>query len=161
VINGVLLEIHDWYRANVPPDLLHQVACSGRYQPPGCGQVCGCSTQLISGDQYKQFAAGLDDAILSRYPHGGMIHLCGSHTQHIGTWREMRSLRAVQLNDRAAEDLEVYLREMPEKVYYVNPCQGMPVDRVEQLAKAHKIVICAEPELRSGRAGGGKRRNRR
>ena len=145
VINNVLLDIHDWYRANVPLDLLHQVACGGRYQPPGSGQICGCSTQLISGDQYKQFAADLDDAILSRYPNGGMIHLCGSHTQHIGAWREMRSLTTLQLNDRAAEDLEIYLREMPEKIYYVNPCEGMPVDRVEQLAKTCKIVICAEP----------------
>jgi hypothetical protein len=73
-----------------------------------------------------------------------MIHLCGSHTQHIGAWREMRSLTTLQLNDRAAEDLEIYLREMPEKIYYVNPCEGMPVDRVEQLAKTCKIVICAE-----------------
>lgn len=70
LINGVLLDIHDWYRANVPPDLLHQVACSGRYQPPGSGQICGCSTQLISGDQYRRFVADLDDAVLSRYPNG-------------------------------------------------------------------------------------------
>jgi len=145
VINSVLLEIHDWYRANVPVDLLHQVACGARYQPPGSGQICGCSTQLISGEQYKQFVAGLDDAILSRYPNGGMIHLCGAHTQHIGTWREMQSLTTIQLNDRAAEDLEIYLREMPEKIYYVNPCEGMLLEKVEDLAKTHKIVICAEP----------------
>lgn len=145
VINGVLLDIHDWYRANVPPDLLHQVACGGRYQVPGCGQICGCSTQLISADLYREFIADRDDAILSRYPNGGMIHLCGTHTQHIGTWREMQSLTAVQLNDGAAEDLETYLREMPEKVYYVNPCEGMPLETVEELAKTFKIVICAEP----------------
>ena len=57
----------------------------------------------------------------------------------------MQSLTAIQLNDRAAEDLEIYLREMPEKVYYVNPCNGMPLERVEDLAKTYRIVICDEP----------------
>jgi len=145
IINGVLLDIHDWYRANVPFDALHQVCCGGRYQVPGSGQICGCSTQLVSAGQYTEFIAEHDDAILSRYPNGGMIHLCGRHTQHIGTWREMQSLTAIQLNDRAAEDLEIYLREIPEKVYYVNPCEGMPPARVEELAKTHKVVVVAEP----------------
>ncbi len=145
VINDVLLDIHDWYRANVPFDSLHQVAGVGRYQPPGAGQICGCSTQLISSDQYRQFVAHHDDAILTRYPNGGMIHLCGSHTQHIDTWREMKSLTSMQLNDRASEDLEIYLNELPEKVYYVLPCEGMPLARIEELAKQHRIVICSEP----------------
>jgi hypothetical protein len=148
VINSVLLEIHDWYRATVPSDILQQVACSGRWQPPGCGQICGCSTQLVSTDHYAEFIAPHDDAILSRYPHSGMIHLCGGHTQHIPLWKKMKSLRAIQVNDRAAEDLEIYLREMPEKIYYVHTCEGMPVERVEKLAKMHKIVICAEPPQR-------------
>jgi hypothetical protein len=145
VINAVLLYMHDWYRANIPTDLLQHVASTGRHQPPGHGQICGCSTHLLSGDQYREFIAAHDDAILSRYPKGGMIHLCGCHTQHIGAWREMRSLKAIQLNDRAAEDLEIYLQEIPEKVYYVNPCEGMPLERVERLARTHKIVVVAEP----------------
>ncbi len=145
VINGVLLDIHDWYRSNVPLDALHQVSSTLRYQPPGSGQICGCSTQLISADRYREFIADHDDAILSRYPNGGMIHLCGSHAQHIGAWRQMQSLTAIQLNDRAAEDLETYLREMPEKVYYVNPCNRMPLEKVKEHAKTYKIVICDEP----------------
>ena len=146
IINGVLLDIHDWYRANVPFDSLHQVASPGRYQPPGGGQICGCSTQLISAGQYREFVADHDDAILSRYPKGGMIHLCGSHTQHIETWREMQFLTSIQLNDRASEDLEIYLKELPEKVYYVLPCEGMPLARIEELARDHRIVICGETE---------------
>lgn len=145
VINGILLDIHDWYRANVPFDSLHQVASVGRYQPPGGGQLCGCSTQLISAGQYREFVADHDDAILTSYPNGGMIHLCGGHTQHIDTWRGMESLTSIQLNDRASEDLEIYLNELPEKVYYVLPCEGMPLARIDELAKHHKIVICSEP----------------
>ena len=70
-----------------------------------------------------------------------MIHLCGKHTQHIPTWKRMTSLTAVQVNDRAAEDLEIFLRYMPEKTYYVNPCAGMPTERIKQLARDHKIII--------------------
>ena len=44
----------------------------------------------------------LDDALLGDYPDSGMIHLCGSHGQHIQSFRDMRHLHAVQLNDRAA-----------------------------------------------------------
>jgi len=145
IINGVLLEIHDWYRANIPFDSLHQVASPGRYQPPGAGQICGCSNQLISKSQYDAFIADHDDAILSRYPNGGMIHLCGSHTQHIDTWREMASMTSIQVNDRASEDLEIYLDKLPEKAYYVLPCEGMPLARIEELAMNHRIVICGEP----------------
>lgn len=145
VINSVLLDIHDWYRANVPFDALHQVASTGRYQPPGGGQICGCSTQLISADQYREFVADHDDAILSRYPRGGMIHLCGSHTQHSDTWRQMASLTSIQVNDAASEDLEIYLERLPEKVYYVLPCEGMPLSRITKLARHHKIVICSKP----------------
>jgi len=79
-----------------------------------------------------------------------MIHLCGTHTQHIPL-KKMPSLRAVQVNDRAAQDLEIYLREMPEKIYYVNPCEGMPIERIEELAKTRKVVICAEPVQRIGK----------
>jgi hypothetical protein len=143
-INDVLIEVHDWYRANIPFDQLHQVACGGRYQPPGCGQVCGCSTQLLSPEQYAGHIAELDDAVLARYPNGGMIHLCGTHTQHIPVWRDMTSLTAVQLNDRAAEDLETYLRDMPDKVYYVHPCPGMPQEHIASLAPDHKVVIVSE-----------------
>ena len=44
--------------------------------------------------------------------HGGMMHLCGRHTQHIPAWNAMESLRCVQLNDAAAEELEVYWKNM-------------------------------------------------
>ena len=30
--------------------------------------------------------------MLSLYPHGGLLHLCGAHTQHIPVWREMAAL---------------------------------------------------------------------
>jgi hypothetical protein len=74
-----------------------------------------------------------------------------------GTPRRVRggqvtpSPTAVQVNDRAAADLEIYLRQMPQKVYYVNPCEAMPLERLEELAKMHRIVIVSEPSAGNGR----------
>ena len=74
-----------------------------------------------------------------------MIHLCGAHTQHIPAWNEMRSLRALQLNDRAAEDLAVYFHEMRQDVvFYVNPCEGMPVERIVEITEGQRTVVVAD-----------------
>ena len=76
-----------------------------------------------------------------------MIHLCGTHTQHIPAWNERTSLRALQLNDRAAEDLEIYYRELRDDVvFYVNPCEGMPVERIVEITGAQRVVIVADLE---------------
>ena len=130
VINRLLCDLHQWYRAHLPVAQLQAVVAAGRCQPPGHGQLCGCTTHLLSAEVYREFIAPLDDALLSVYPHGGMIHLCGVHTQHLPVWREMASLRAVQLNDRAAEDLEAYFRGLREdQVIYLNPTPTMTVAR--------------------------------
>jgi hypothetical protein len=145
VINSLLCDLHRWYLANIPMDQLQCIVPDGRCQPPGYGQVCGCSTQLLSPRQYRDFIAPLDEALLSVYPHGGMIHLCGGHTQHIPAWREMKALRAVQVNDRAAEDLPRYFSELRvDQVLYVNPCEGMPVARIMQITSGRRLVQAAD-----------------
>ena len=102
---------------------------------------------MISGATYRAFAAPLDDEMLSLYPGSGMIHLCGTHTQHIPTWNEMRSLRALQRNDRAAEDLAVYFEEVREDVvFYANPCEGMPVERIVEFTGGQRVVVVADME---------------
>ena len=144
VINDLLCAIHRWYRQAVPPEQLQCVVPTGRCQPPEFGQLCGCTTQLLSEEQYAEFIAPLDDALLSVYPSGGMIHLCGGHTQHIPIWREMKALRAVQMNDQAAEELEAYfcgLRE--DQILYVNPCEGMSVERIVEITDGQRLVLPA------------------
>lgn len=127
VINDVLCTLHRWYLEHIPLAKVQPVVADQRTQPPGFGQLCGCTTQLISGATYRDVVAPLDEALLSVYPHGGMIHLCGSHAQHNPVWREMEALRAVQVNDRAVEDLGRYFRELrPDQILYVNPCEGNP-----------------------------------
>jgi len=152
VIGDVQAGMHRWFRANVPADQLQPVVAASRTQPPGFGQLCGCTTQLVSPALYREFIAPLDQALLSVYPHGGMIHLCGTHVHHTPAWRDMSPLRAVQVNDRAAEDVETYFAELRAgQVLYVNPCEGMPLDRIMAITGGKRVVIVVSktpPQLR-------------
>ena len=143
-INRTLIRIHRAFGEILPPSQLQPVISWGRTQPPGYGQVCGCSTQLLSGALYRDMVADLDEDVLNVYPHGGMIHLCGSHTQHIETFRSMKSLRAVQVNDRAAEDLQLYFDGLREdQILYLSPCAGMSIERAMEITGGRRLVIHA------------------
>lgn len=152
VINDLIRALHRWYLKTVPMRQLQPVISWERTQPPGYGQLCGCTTQLVSGSLYEEIIAPLDDALLAEYPHGGMIHLCGSHAQHIPVFREMKHLRALQLNDRAAHDLKLYLDGLREdQIIYLNPCEGMPIEKVLEISGGKRIILCKAtdaPELK-------------
>ncbi len=142
VMNDVICELHRWYLDALPPAQLQCIVPAHRCQPPGFGQLCGCSTQLLSPGLYRDFIAPLDDELLSLYPGGGMIHLCGAHAHHIPTWREMKSLRAVQTNDRASEDVEQYFEELREdQILYVSAFEGVPIDRIMRATSGRRLVL--------------------
>ncbi len=145
VISDLLCTIHNWYLQHIPLAQLQCILPHERCQPPGYGQLCGCTTQLVSARQYASFIAPHDDRLLSVYPNGGMIHLCGGHTQHISVWREMKSLRAIQVNDRAARDMESYFQGLSkDQVLYVMPCEGMSVERILEITQGERLVIQAD-----------------
>ena len=76
-----------------------------------------------------------------------MIHLCGSHAQHIENFRNMKSLRAVQVNDRAAEDLELYFKGLrDDQILYLCPCPGMTIERAMEITGGRRLVINARVE---------------
>ncbi|MBI2940172.1 MAG: hypothetical protein HYY04_06995 [Chloroflexi bacterium] len=144
VIHELLCELHRWYQAHISPEQLQPVVAAGRCQPRGYGQLCGCSTHLLSAAMYRAFIAPFDDELLSVYEHGGMIHLCGVHTQHIPVWREMRSLRSIQLNDRAAEDLDIYFHELrDDQIIYLNPTSTMTIERALEITGGCRLVLVA------------------
>lgn len=159
IINEVLMEIHQWYLEHIPMNQLQPVISWERTQPPGYGQICGCTTQLLSPELYEKFIYPLDNTLLGVYPNGGLIHLCGSHKQLMPLFARMENLKCVQLNDRAAEDLECYakgyqaepqlyvegLRE--DQVIYLNPCDGMPAERGLEIAKDRRLVLVGEYSL--------------
>ena len=142
IISDVLCELHRWFMAHIPPERYQCIIPEQRFQLAGHGQLCGCTTQLVSGKTYAEYIAPLDDALLRVYPHGGMIHLCGSHTQHLNTWKALPSFRAFQINDRAAEDLEAYFRGLrDDQIMYVNAFKGMPFDRIMDITDGKRVVI--------------------
>jgi len=142
IINETLIEIHQWYREHIPMEQLQAFSPHNRLQPPGYGQICGCSTQLLSPEIYEEFIMPLDDALLGAHPNGGMIHLCGSHKQLIPLFARMENLKCVQINDRAAEDLEYYVQGLREdQVIYLYPCKGMPIERALEIAGNKRMVI--------------------
>lgn len=152
VITSVQMEIHQWYKDHIPAHQLQCVVSYGRTQPPGYGQICGCSTQLVSPELYEEFIMPHDDALLGIYGKGGMIHLCGSHEHLIPLFAKMKNLKSVQLNDRAAEGLEAYVKGLrDDQVIYLNPCEGMPLEKGLEIAKGRKLVVVANVELETGR----------
>jgi len=157
VINDLIRTMHRWFRENMPKTQLQPVVPRARTQPPGFGQICGCTTQLISGELYREMIAPLDDAVLGEWQCGGMIHLCGGHTQHIPAFREMKNLRAVQLNDRAAGDLAHYLEGLREdQIIYLCPCAEMPAEEAIRLSGGRRIVLphTKNAPLKTGVPGG-------
>jgi len=143
IINDVIRTLHRWYLENIPHQQLQPVISWSRTQPPGFGQLCGCTTQLLSGRMYRSLIAPLDDALLAEYPHGGMIHLCGAHAQHIPVFRDMPHLRALQLNDRAACDLKLYLEGLrKDQIIYLNPCEEMTAEQAILISGGDRIVLC-------------------
>jgi len=142
LINNLLMELHQWYRSVLPEKQLHPVIPWERGQPPGYGQICGCTTQLVGADLYREQIARFDDELLGVYPHGGMMHLCGTHSQLIPVFKEMKNLKSIQVNDRAAEDLDLYFKGLREdQIIYYMPCEGMPVEKAMQITGGKRIVI--------------------
>lgn len=141
-INRTLIQAHRMFQSIIPKQQLQCCVTDSRTQPPGYGQICGCSTHLLSGELYREMVADLDDALLGVYEKGGMIHLCGGHTQHIEAFRNMKNLKTVQLNDRAAGNLELYFKGLRgDQIIYLNPCPEMPVERALEITKGERLVI--------------------
>jgi len=142
IINQVILHCVRAFRDVVPPEIMrNSVACT-RYAPVGFGQVDGCATHLVSCSQYQTFFEEPDNAVLTLWPYGGMMHLCGQHVQHIPAFKRMKSLRSVQLNDSASEDLKAYYADLrPDQLFYVGPTATMTVDRILEISGGHRVVL--------------------
>ncbi|MBQ7354290.1 MAG: hypothetical protein IJW62_02075 [Clostridia bacterium] len=143
-INRLLVKLHQTFREIIPQRQLQPVVSWERTQPPGYGQICGCTTQLVSAGLYEEMIADLDAEVLRVYENGGMIHLCGSHAQHIPTFRNMPELKSVQLHDRAAEDLQLYFDGLREdQLIYLYPCKGMTIEKALAITGGKRLVVTA------------------
>lgn len=147
IINDVITACTRAFYDLIPPAIRRcTVACS-RYAPAGFGFIDGCATQLVSGKQYREFLADLDMAVLDRSPYGGQIHLCGSHKQHISTWRTLSKLRSVQLNDRATEDFRLYFDGLrDDQILYIAPTERTSAQVVIDYTGGRRLILqCSAP----------------
>lgn len=142
VLTTAIIDLHRLTNTHFSsPRVRFYCSCS-RYAPDDVGHICGCSTQLLGPETYARTLAPRDAALLASYPSGGTLHLCGHHTQHLPTWRAMPSLRAVQLNDAAADELPLYLRGLrDDQLIYIGPTAEMPVARIHALCGGHRIIL--------------------
>lgn len=149
IINDTLIAVHKRFRELLPSEQIKPVGSMFRTLPDGYGQLCGCSCQLLSGPMYREFVAPLDAALLDVFPKGGMIHLCGSHHQHMDTWVDMPQLRVYQL---IRTELEEYFAKMrkDQLLYFFPadektntfPCQKL-IDQAMEITKGERMVIMA------------------
>ena len=143
VINGVSNRIHEWYYKTVPSAQLQPPYADRQCMPHNSVSVYGCTSHLVSAETYRDLAASFDEDISSAAPFGGMIHLCGDHRRHINTWRGMESLRAVELDDRAAEDLEFYFKALRrDQVICLHPTETMTVERALEITGGERLMLC-------------------
>ena len=64
--------------------------------------------------------------------------------QLLPLFAKMENLKSVQLNDRAAKDLEYYVKGLREdQVIYLNPFKEMPLMRALEIAEGKKLVVCS------------------
>ena len=117
----------------------HTCACP---MPGDFRFVHGCTTHLVGPATYRDYVAPLDAAHLQHEGRGGCLHLCGRHTQHISTWRDLPGLCAVQLNDTAACDFERYWRGLLQDQFVVLwPGSTMSVAEALRISHGHRLAL--------------------
>ncbi len=141
VICDAIAGLHQLAQERYPADRLRFYCSSTRWAPNGVGHICGCSTQLLAPETYATCIAPLDERILRTHPAGGTIHLCGRHTQHLPCWRAMPALRAVQLNDAAANDFPAYFTALrDDQLIYITPTELMPRSRILEISAGRRVI---------------------
>ncbi len=146
VLAGIAIEQRQWFIDNVPEQQLQGIIHRLRGQPPGYGQIDGCTAQLLSPDSYREFVAPYDDAIFRIYPKGGMLHICGYHHQHIPMWREMESLKVMQLSGDSMTFLQLYFDGLrDDQLMFVSPHATMSLDDIMEVTGGRRVVIALYP----------------
>jgi len=147
VLADVAVQMRQWFVEHVPFQQLQGIVTRLRAQPPGYGQIDGCTTQLLGPDLYAELVGPLDDQLLSVYPKGGMIHICGYHTQHIPFWREMKSLKVLQLSGDAMTFLPRYFSELrDDQLVYVSPHATMSLGDIMDVTEGRRVIIALYPD---------------
>jgi hypothetical protein len=147
VLADLAAGMRQWFVDNMPEQQLQGIIHRLRGQPPGYGQIDGCTLQLIGPDAYREIVGPLDNEILGVFPKGGMIHICGYHTHHIPFWREMENLKVLQLSGDAMTDLAIYhegLRD--DQLVFVSPHSTMLLPEIMEITGGRRVIFALYPK---------------
>ncbi len=147
VLADLAAGMRKWFVDTIPEQQLQGIIHRLRGQPPGYGQIDGCTLQLVGPDVYREIVGPLDDAILGVFPKGGMIHICGYHTHHIPLWREMKNLKVLQLSGDAMTDLAIYhegLRD--DQLVFVSPHATMLLPQIMEITQGRRVIFALYPK---------------
>ena len=88
----------------------------------------------------------LDEKLLSSFPKmQGMIHLCGHHLHQIENFRNMKSLKSVQLNDAASDDLPHYHKGLrDDQIIYFNPSANFSMEKALKSCGKERIIYVSQ-----------------
>jgi hypothetical protein len=143
-INLTILQAAAAIATVIPEPIRRNSVAENRLAPAGIGQFDGCATQLVSRCDYARFFAPLDQALIRLSRGGALMHICGAHAQHIPTWKGLAGLRAVQLNDRAMDDLAAYYQQLhSDMIFYLCPSPQMNVERIMELTGGRRVILQA------------------
>lgn len=68
--------------------------------------------------------------------------MCGAHTRQLQIFRNMKSLKALPLNDRATEDLQAYFDWLRDyQIIYLNPCKNMTIEKALEITNGKRLAI--------------------
>jgi hypothetical protein len=141
-INRTILQAAAGIAAVIPEAIRRNSVAENRLAPAGVGQFDGCATQLVSRRDYARFFAPLDEALIGLSPGGALMHICGAHAQHIPTWKGMPGLRAVQLNDRAMDDLAAYYQKLrSDTIFYLCPSLQVNIEKIMELTRGRRVIL--------------------
>ena len=148
-ISATILEMRRRFFEAVPGAPVYAHGFFSRMMPRGYTLLYGCTTQLISGEMYREHIRCRDRDLFTCHARGGCIHLCGTHTQHIDAWRDMPEVKSLQLNDAANDDLEEYWRNLrPDQFVILVPSERMTAESALEVTGGRRLVINMATEKR-------------
>ena len=143
-----ILDMRRRFCEAVPGAPLMPHGSCGRAMPEGYNLLYECTTQLISGPAYQRHFLDRDRDLMRCGAGGAGIHLCGRHTQHCDAWQDAGELKMIQLNDRAADDLETYWRNLrPDQYVVLVPSDRVTIGDALQVTGGRQLVLAAEVDM--------------
>lgn len=144
-ITSTILDMRRRFFHAVPGFAFWPHGLSLRMMPDDYTLLFGCTTQLISPQAYRKHILERDRMLLRSHAHGGCIHLCGRHTQHLEAWVSTEEVKAFQLNGNASDDLQRYWNALrPDQFIIFHQSDKIRYEDAMNLTGGRQLVIYSD-----------------